>query len=154
MPTTKVNPIPGGYHSLTPFLCVRDAARALEFYKKVFGATELERHDEPSGKVSMAQIKIGDSPLRISDETSEHVQEHAHESDARSPESLGGASGSVHVYVPDADLVFKRAVAAGAKVMRPFEDRRWGDRMGEIKDPFGNISCIATHKRNVPPDRH
>ena len=151
---TKVNPIPSGYHSLTPFLCVRDAVRALEFYKKVFGATELERHDEPSGKVSMAHLKIGDSPLMISDEASEHVREYAQESDARSPESLGGASSSVHLYVPDVDRVFKRAVAAGAKVISPLEDRRWGDRIGEIKDPFGHIWCIATHKRDVPAHQH
>ena len=151
---SKVKPIPEGVQAVTPYLITSNAGEMIEFYKKVFGATELERHDEPSGKVSMAHIKIGNSPLMVSDETSEHVQEHAHESDARSPESLGGASGSVQVYVPDADLVFKRAVAAGATVIRPLEDRRWGDRMGEIKDPFGHIWCIATHKRNVPSDQH
>jgi PhnB protein len=150
----NVNPIPDGYHSLTPFLCVKDAARAVEFYKKVFDATVLEFHDEPGGKISVAHLKVGDSQFMISDETSEHVRQHATENDARSPESLGGTSCSVNVYVSDADTIFNRAVAAGAKVIRPLQDRPWGDRMGEIKDPFGHIWGIATHKRNVPTHQH
>jgi PhnB protein len=156
-----VGAIPKGYHSLTPFLCVRDAASALKFHKKVFGAIELERHDEmgahakaPARKISLAHIKIDDSPMMISDETSHHVRAQAQKDRARSPHSLRSSSASVYAYLPDVDSVFERAVASGARVIRPLRDADWGDRMGEIEDPFGHIWCIATHKRDVPIDEH
>jgi PhnB protein len=104
-----------GYHSLTSFLSVRDAAREIDFYKSVFDAKVLEFHDEPGGKIRLAHLKVGDSQFMISDETSEHMKQHSTGQDARSPESLGGTSCSVHVYVPDADAVFTRALVAEQK---------------------------------------
>ncbi|HYB92223.1 MAG TPA: VOC family protein [Candidatus Binataceae bacterium] len=149
-----VNPMPEGFRTLTPFLSVRDGAGAVEFYADVFGATLVERHDESGGKVTHALLRIGDSQVMISDETSEHAREHAHEGWSRSPQSLGGSSVTIYTYVPDVDSVFDRAVAAGAKVIERPEDKDWGDRVAGVRDPFGHIWSIATHKRDVPPDRH
>lgn len=147
---SKVKKTPTGWHSVTPFLCVKDAARAIEFYRQAFGATELERMAEPDGKVNHSVLKIGDSVVRISDDSSEHVAQWAAKGWSRSPQSLGGTPVHFYVYVEDSDAVFKRAIAAGAKAMEPVADKEWGDRIGALTDPFGHIWMIATHKRDVP----
>ncbi len=140
--TSKVKPIPEGYHTATPYLIVKDAAGAIEFYKKAFGATELMRMADPQGKIGHAEIKIGDSPIMLADEVAEH----------RGPESLGGSPVSILLYVEDVDSVFKQAVAAGAKVQRPLADQFYGDRTGGITDPFGHVWYISTHKEDVSPE--
>jgi PhnB protein len=148
--TNKVKTVPDGWHSVTPFLCVKDAARAIAFYSKAFGATELERMEEPGGKVNHALLKIGDSIVRLSDDSSKHASEWVAKGWSRSPQSLGGTPVHFYVYVEDSDAVFKRAIAAGAKAMEPVSDKEWGDRLGALTDPFGHIWMIATHKRDVP----
>jgi PhnB protein len=139
--TSKVKPIPQGYHTATPYLIVNDGARAIEFYKKAFGATELFRMAGPDGKIGHAEIKIGDSPIMLADE----VPAMGH----RSPHSLGGSPVSILLYVEDVDAVFEQAVAAGAKVARPVADQFYGDRTGGVTDPFGHAWHIATHKEDV-----
>jgi PhnB protein len=150
---SKVKTIPDGWHSVTPFLCVGDAARAVEFYRNAFGATELERMEEPDGKINHAVLKIGDSIVRLSDSSSKHVAEWAAKGWSRSPQSLGGTPVHFYVYVEDSDAVFKRAIAAGAKAMEPMTDKDWVDRIGSLTDPFGHIWMIATHKRDVPIEK-
>jgi PhnB protein len=147
---SKVKTIPDGWHNVTPFLVVHDAARAVEFYRKAFGATELERMAEPDGKVNHALLKIGDSIVRLSDDSSKHVAEWVAKGWCRSPQTLGGTPVHFYVYVEDSDAVFKRAIAAGAKQMEPVADKDWGDRIGALTDPFGHIWMVATHKRDVP----
>jgi PhnB protein len=142
--TSRVKPIPEGYHTATPYLIVKDAARAIEFYKKAFGAMELMRMANPSGKIGHAEIKIGDSPIMLADE----VPEMGH----RSPESLGGSPVSILLYVQDVDTVFNQAVAAGAKVQRPVADQFYGDRTGGVTDPFGHVWYVATHMEDVSPE--
>ena len=137
----KVKAIPEGYHAVTPYLIVNDGARAIEFYKKAFGATELFRMAGPDGKIGHAEIKIGDSPIMLADE----VPAMGH----RSPQSLGGSPVSILLYVEDVDAVFNQAVAAGAKVARPVADQFYGDRTGGVTDPFGHAWYIATHKEDV-----
>ena len=139
--TSKVKPIPQGYHTATPYLIVNDGAKAIEFYKKAFGATELFRMAGPDGKIGHAEIKIGDSPIMLADE----VTAMGH----RSPQSLGGSPVSSLLYVEDVDAVFNQAVAAGAKVARPVADQFYGDRTGGVTDPFGHAWYIATHKEDV-----
>ena len=139
-----VKPIPEGYHTVTPYLVVRDAASALEFYKKAFAATELLRFDGAGGKVMHAEIKIGDSPLMLADECPEMG--------ARGPQSLGGAAVSMLIYVKDVDARFNQAVAAGGKALRPVQDQFYGDRSGTLVDPFGHVWTIATHKEDVSPE--
>ena len=134
-------PIPDGYHSATPYLIVKDAARAIEFYKQAFGATELVRLAEPSGKVAHAEIQIGDSPIMISEESPDWGN--------YSPQSLGGSPVGVHLYVEDVDAVTSQAVAAGAKVLIPVADQFYGDRSGRLADPFGHFWILATHKEDV-----
>ena len=146
----KVKMMPDGWHSVTPFLSVTDAARAVEFYRDALGATELERMAEPDGKVNHAVLKIGDSIVRLSDDSSKHAAEWVAKGWSRSPQSLGGSPVHFYVYVTDSDAVFKRAITAGAKVMEPVADKPWGDRMGALTDPFGHIWLIATHKKDVP----
>ncbi len=141
--TSKVKPIPEGYHSLTPYLIIKNAADAIEFYKKAFGATELFRIDQPDGKIGHAEIKIGDSPIMLSDE----FPEMGH----RGPQSLGGSPVSLMLYVEDVDAVVNRATTAGAKLDRPVEDKFYGDRAGSLTDPFGHIWHIGTHKEDVSP---
>jgi PhnB protein len=141
--TSKVKPIPEGYHSLTPYLIIKNAADAIEFYKKAFGATELFRIDQPDGKIGHAEIKIGDSPIMLSDE----FPEMGH----RGPQSLGGSAVSLMLYVEDVDAVVNRATTAGAKLDRPVEDKFYGDRAGSLTDPFGHIWHIGTHKEDVSP---
>lgn len=139
-----VKPIPDGYHSVTPYLIVSDAPRALEFYKAAFGATELMRMTQPDGRVGHAEIRIGDSPVMLADEFPEIG--------ARSPQTIGGTAVSLMVYVPDVDAVVAQAVAAGAKLTRPIADQFYGDRIGGVADPFGHSWFIATHEEDVPPD--
>jgi PhnB protein len=136
-------PIPEGYHTATPYLIVKDAAKAIDFYKKAFGATELFRLADPSGKVGHAEIKIGDSPIMLADEFPGMG--------ARGPESFGGSPVSICLYVEDVDALARQAVAAGAKEIRPVKDQFYGDRSGTFTDPFGHTWTIATHKEDVSP---
>lgn len=141
----KVKPIPDGYHTATPYLIVKGAAQAIDYYKKAFGATELFRMADPSsGKVGHAEIKIGDSIIMLSDEHPEMGY--------KGPQSFGGTPVSIMLYVEDVDTVFNQAVAAGAKVQRPIEDKFYGDRSGSLDDPFGHCWHISTHKEDVPPE--
>lgn len=137
-----VKPVPDGYHTVTPYLIIKDAANALEFYKKAFGATEIMRLPGPDGKVGHAEIKIGDSPIMLADECPE----------MQGPHSLGGTPVSILLYVEDVDALAKRALAAGATVRRPVQDQFYGDRMGTFVDPFGHVWSIATHKEDVAPE--
>jgi PhnB protein len=139
-----VKPIPDGYHSVTPYLIVKGAADAIEFYKEALGATELMRMDGPGGTVAHAEIKIGDSPVMLADEFPEFF--------ARSPASYGGSPVSLMIYVDDSDAVFARAVAAGATVLRPIQDQFYGDRSGTVTDPFGHTWTISTHKEDLSPE--
>jgi len=137
----KVLPIPKGYHVLTPTIVVRGAANAIEFYKKAFGAKELNRMEGPGGKIMHAEIKIGDSILMVTDEFPEMG--------STSPETVGGISASVMIYTKDVDALFNQAVAAGGKVTMPVADQFWGDRYGRVKDPFGHDWQLATRKENL-----
>jgi PhnB protein len=141
---SPVKPKPDGYHTATPYLIIKDAASALEFYKRAFGATELMRMTDPAGKISHAEIKIGDSPIMIGEESLERG--------ARSPESLGGSPVSLFLYVDDVDALSQQAIAAGAKVVMPVQDQFWGDRYGTLADPFGHVWGVATHKEDVSPE--
>jgi PhnB protein len=136
-----VKRIPDGYHTVTPYLIVRDAARAIEFYRSAFGATELMRFAGPSGKVMHAEIKVADSVIMLADEFPEMG--------GRSPQSLGGTPTAILLYVDDVDAQFQRAVAAGATVQRPLQDQFYGDRSGGVVDPFGHQWTLATHKEDV-----
>lgn len=137
-----VKPIPEGYHSITPYLMVQEAGKAIDFYKQAFGAVELYRMDGPEGKISHAELTIGDSRVMLADEVPEF----------KSPQTLGGAGVNLLLYVEDADKVFGKALAAGAKEQRPLKDQFYGDRSGTLIDPFGHIWTIATHKEDVPPE--
>ena len=139
--TSKAKPIPDGFHGATPYLCCKDAAGAIEFYKKAFGATEVMRLAEPSGRIGHAEVKIGEAVIMLSDE-------HA-EIGVRSPQSLGGTPVAIHLYVEDVDALARRAVAAGAQLTRPVADQFYGDRTGTLEDPFGHRWFIATHKEDV-----
>jgi PhnB protein len=141
---SKAKPIPEGYHTATPYLIIKNAARAIDFYKKAFGATERMRMADPTGKVMHAEIQIGDSRIMIADEFPEMG--------ARSPESLGGSPVSIFLYVEDVDALAKQATSAGAKVLMPVQDQFWGDRYGKLTDPFGHVWDIATHKEDVAPE--
>lgn len=136
--------IPEGFHTVTPYLVVRDAAGAIDFYKKAFGAEELFRLEGLPGKIGHAEIKIGDSIIMLSDEMPG--------GDCRSPQSLGGTAVNIVLYVKDVDQVFNQAVSAGAKVSMPLADMFWGDRFGQVTDPFGHSWSLATHKEDVPPE--
>lgn len=138
-----VKPIPDGYHAVTPYLIVRDADRALAFYRQAFGATECYRLEGPGGRIGHAEIKIGDSMVMLADEHPEMG--------ARGPESLGGSPVHLLLYVEDVDAQVPRAVAAGAKVVRPLKDQFYGDRSATLEDPFGHSWTLATHKEDVPP---
>jgi uncharacterized glyoxalase superfamily protein PhnB len=135
-------PIPDGYGTITASLIVRNAANAIEFYKKAFGAQELHRFPGPDGKSIMhAELKIGNSRVMLSDEMPQM--------NCRSPQSLGGTGIYIYMYVEDADATFKAAVAAGATPTMPVMDMFWGDRFGQIQDPFGHIWGIATHTKDM-----
>lgn len=137
---SKVKPIPDGYHTVTPYLSVKEASKAIQFYEKAFGATVIEVCDGPGGKIMHAVLKIGNSYIMLSDESPEC------DSGVSSPQSLKGVSSMIFLYVEDADVTFNQAVRAGAKVKMPISDMFWGDRYGQIEDPFGHIWSIATHK--------
>jgi PhnB protein len=140
----KTKPIPNGYHSITPYLTVDNAKQAIDFYTRAFGAKETMRMDGPPGKISHAELKIGDSIIMVSDEVLGATS-------ARSPRSLGGSPVNIFLYVEDVDAVFDRAKAAGAKVDAPVDDMFWGDRYGKLTDPFGHSWSVATHKEDVAP---
>jgi len=135
---------PDGYHSVTPYLIVRGGARAIEFYTKAFGAQELFRMDTPGGGIGHAEIQIGDSRVMLADEHPEVG--------ARSPESIGGSAVHLMIYVDDCDALFNRAVAEGATETRPLRDEFYGDRTGNLVDPFGHCWSIATHKEDLSPE--
>jgi len=140
----SAKPIPDGYHTLTPFLTVKDAARAIEFYKAAFGAKERGVMKAPDGKVMHAELMIGDSILMMSDEFQEFG--------SLSPQTIGGSPMGLHIYVEDVDTAFDRAVKAGAQVEMPVMDQFWGDRYGRLKDPYGHKWSIATHKQDFSAD--
>src|SRR5258708_27385216 len=138
-------PIPDGFYTITPHLIVSDAAKAIEFYKKAFGAEEIERFMTPDGKAVMhAQLKIGNSMLMLGNEFPPACL---------SPKSRGGTSVSLHVYVENADGAFDRAVKAGCTVKMPMMDQFWGDRYGQVEDPFGHQWSLATHKQDLTQDQ-
>jgi PhnB protein len=141
---SKPKPIPEGYHTATPYLILKDAAKAIEFYKKAFGAKEMMRMSQPDRRIGHAEIKIGDSPIMLADEFPEMG--------ARSPQSLGGSPVSILLYVEDVDAFAEQAVTAGAKVVRPVKDQFYGDRSGSLEDPFGHQWHIATHVEDVAPE--
>jgi PhnB protein len=141
---TQAKPIPDGYYSITPYLIIKGAAQAIEFYKHAFGAVELFRLADPSGKVGHAEIKIGNSPVMMADEFPEM--------DILGPLTRGGVTGSILLYVEDVDARFQQAVAAGATIKRPLADQFYGDRSGTVTDPFGHQWTIATHKEEVSPE--
>jgi PhnB protein len=140
----KVNPISEAYPGATPYLCVHDAAGAIEYYKKAFGATERMRMGEPGGKIGHAEIQIGKAIIMLSDEFPEMG--------ARSPKSLGGSPTATLLYFEDVDRTAKNAVAAGGKLVRPLQDQFYGDRSGKLEDPYGHAWWIASHIEDVSPD--
>lgn len=136
-----VSPVPAGYHTVTPYLTVRGAAQAIEFYKQAFGATEVMRFDMPDGTVAHAEIKVGDSHVMLGEECPAWGN--------KSPQALGGTTFGLCVYYPDVDAQFTRAVAAGASVTKPVQDQFYGDRSGTVTDPFGHLWTLATHIEDV-----
>jgi PhnB protein len=136
-----VRPIPEGFHGVTPYLIVRDATRAIEFYKKAFGAVELMRLEGPGGTTAHAEVRINDSIIMLGEEMPEMG--------FRSPQTLGGTPVSLMVYVENCDAFAARAVAAGIRIKRPIQDQFYGDRSGQFEDPFGHIWTVATHKEDV-----
>jgi PhnB protein len=144
MTQASVKPIPDGMHSLTPHLVCAGAADAIEFYKRAFGAVEAMRVPAPGGKLMHAMVHIGDSALMLVDENPEWG--------LRGPKVLDGSPVTIHLYVEDVDAVVARAVAAGAKLSMPVADMFWGDRYGQVEDPFGHHWSVATHTRDLSPD--
>jgi PhnB protein len=142
--TMSVKPKPDGYHSVTPYLIVRGAARAIEFYEQAFGAVERFRMPGPGGRVGHAEIAIGDSCVMLADEVPEMGYV--------GPEAAGGTPVTFLIYVEDVDNRFANALAAGATEVQPVEDKFWGDRTGQLRDPFGHLWTLATHVEDVPPD--
>jgi PhnB protein len=139
-----VKPIPEGFHSVTPYLTVNDGGRAIDFYKRAFGAQEIARMQGPDGKVGHAELRIGDSIVMLADEMPG--------SGCRSPQALGGTTAGIFLYVKDVDSAFRQAVSAGAKSDAEPADMFWGDRFGRLTDPFGHSWSVATHKEDVAPD--
>ena len=135
---------PAGYHSVTPSIIVPDAAQAIDFYTRAFGAEEVSRVPGPDGSIMHAEIRIGDSIVMLGEENEQWG--------TKSPLSTNGNPGSLHIYVPDADAAFARAVGAGATVRYPLEDAFWGDRYGKVADPFGHEWGIATHVKDLSPE--
>jgi PhnB protein len=141
----KVSYIPKDYNSVTPYLIVKGAAKAIDYYKKVFGATETVRMNGPEGKVGHAELKIGNSHIMLADENPSMGQGHT------SAASMGGSPVSLYVYLPNVDEVVRRATTEGAKKLKPVEDQFYGDRTGFIQDPFGHLWGVATHIEDVSP---
>jgi PhnB protein len=142
MPAKKVNFIPKGYHVVTPYLAVEGASEAIVFYKKVFGAKEVMRMPGPNGTIGHAEIAIGDCRIMLADEFPEM--------NFKSPRAFGGSPVAVNLYVKNVDAVAKKAVAAGAKLLRPVADQFYGDRSGSLEDPFGHVWHVATHIKEIP----
>ena len=142
--SNEVKPIPEGYNSVTPYLIVNGAARAVEFYKQAFGATVTVRMDGPDGRVGHAEMRIGNSCVMLADEHPEMG--------ARSPQTIGGSPVSLLLYVEDVDATVSQAVEAGAKLTRPVKDQFYGDRTGGLEDPFGHAWYVATHVEDVAPE--
>lgn len=141
MKAKQTNPIPVGYHTVTPYLACRNAADAIDFYQRAFGAAELMRMPAPGGRIGHAEVKIGDSRVMLADE---HPQ-----IDFVGPSSRGGSTVHLHLYVEDVDAMAERAVRAGAKLLRKVEDQFYGDRLGTVEDPFGHVWHLATHKEDL-----
>lgn len=139
----KTNPVPQGYHHITPYLITKGAAAAMDFYKDVFGATEIMRMPQPDGRIGHAEMKMGDSVIMLADEHPEM--------DIVSPATLGNSPVGILLYVDDADATFNKAVSRGAKVNKPLADQFYGDRSGTVIDPFGHKWTIATHVEDVSP---
>jgi len=140
----NVKAIPAGHNTACPYLAIKNADKALEFYKKAFGATEIYKLLMPDGRLGHAEIRLGDSVIMMADEFPEFG--------GKAPETLGGTPVSIHLYVEDVDAVFKRALAAGAKERKPVVDQFYGDRSGQLEDPFGHVWWVATHKEDVAPE--
>ena len=142
--TPKVNPRPQGYHTVTPSIVVQEGAKALEFYRKAFGAEETVRMPGPDGNIMHAEFRIGDSVIMLSDEMPEMG--------AKSPKAYGGSPVKFYVYVEDVDAAWKRALDAGAKPVVPLQDMFWGDRLGCVEDPFGHAWNLAQHVADPTPE--
>jgi PhnB protein len=141
---SALKPIPEGYHNVTPYLFVRSAASAIDFYKSVFGATEIVRMAGSNGKIMHAEVKIGDSIVMLADENPQ--------TGVMSPQTIGGYSVGLHVYVENVDAVIRKAVESGAKLLRPIKNQFYGDRSGSLLDPFGHMWSVATHVEDVSPE--
>ena len=141
----KVSYIPKDYNSVTPYLVIQGAAHAIEYYKKVFGATETVRMPGPNGKVGHAELKIGNSHIMLADENPSMGQGHT------SATTIGASPVSLYVYLPNVDEVVERAKAEGAKILKPVENQFYGDRTGFFQDPFGHLWGVATHVEDVSP---
>ena len=144
---SKINPVPAGYHTVTPYISVKGAAKALDFYQRAFGAEVLVRMDMPDGRVGHAEIKIGDSFVMLAEEMPERS-----DAVAKSPQTLGGTTFGLMIYLEGVDARFKQALEAGAKVKRPVQDQFYGDRTGTLEDPFGHVWTIGTHVEDVSPE--
>ena len=143
---SKVSHIPQGFNTVNPYLVIKGAAQAIEYYKDVFGATEVLRMDGPGGQVGHAELQIGNSRIMLADENPKMGAGYT------SAASIGASPVSLYIYLPDVDRVIERAVAAGAKLLRPAKDQFYGDRSGFIQDPFGHLWGIATHVEDVAPE--
>jgi PhnB protein len=139
-----VRPIPEGYHTVTPYLYVRGATAAIDFYRNVFGAAEIVRMAGPDGRIMHAEMKIGDSVVMLGDENLQVGM--------LSPQTVGGFSTGLHVYVENSDAVVKKMVDSGAKVLRPIKNQFYGDRSASVLDPFGHMWSVATHIEDVSPE--
>ncbi|MEA2696571.1 MAG: PhnB protein [Myxococcales bacterium] len=144
---TKVKAIPDGYHSVTPYLSIKGAKEALEFYKRAFGAEEIFKMEMPDGRLGHAEIQIGNSRLMLSDEMPEMA-----EAITRSPKTLGGSTAGFSIYLENVDARFQQAIDAGATVMRPVTTQFYGDRSGTLQDPFGHLWTLSTHVEDISPD--
>jgi PhnB protein len=140
----NVKTIPEGYHNVTPYLFVRSAGSAIDFYKSVFGATEVVRMAGPNGKIMHAELRIGDSIVMLADENPQ--------TGVMSPQTIGGFSVGLHLYVENVDAVIQKAVESGAKLLRPIKNQFYGDRSGSLLDPFGHMWSVATHVEDVSPE--
>jgi PhnB protein len=140
----NVKPVPEGYHNVTPYLFVRSAASAIDFYKNIFGATEIMRMPGSNGKIMHAELRIGDSIVMLADENPQ--------TGVMSPQTIGGFSVGMHLYVESVDQVIQKAVESGAKLLRPIKNQFYGDRSGTVLDPFGHMWSVATHVEDVSPE--
>jgi PhnB protein len=140
----NVKPIPEGFHNITPYLFVRSAASAIDFYKNIFGATEIMRMTGSNGKIMHAELRIGDSIVMLADENPQ--------TGVMSPQTIGGFSVGMHLYVENVDQVIQKAVESGAKLLRPIKNQFYGDRSGTVLDPFGHMWSVATHVEDVSPE--